>query len=40
MTALAKPQAAAALEGAQPLRKLYLDTLNRLSSGCIGSCWT
>ena len=28
MTALAKPQAAAALEGAQPLRKYYLETLN------------
>jgi DNA-binding MarR family transcriptional regulator len=28
MTALAKPQAAAALEGAQPLRKFYLETLN------------
>jgi DNA-binding MarR family transcriptional regulator len=27
MTALAKPQAAAALEGAQPLRKLYLESL-------------
>jgi len=27
MTALAKPQAAAALESAQPLRKFYLDTL-------------
>lgn len=27
MTAFAKPQAAAALEGAQPLRKFYLDTL-------------
>lgn len=27
MTALAKPQVAAALEGAQPLRKHYLDTL-------------
>jgi DNA-binding MarR family transcriptional regulator len=28
MTALAKPQAAAALEGAQPLRKYYLESLN------------
>lgn len=28
MTALAKPQAAAALEGAQPLRRFYLETLN------------
>jgi DNA-binding MarR family transcriptional regulator len=27
MTALARPQAAAALEGAQPLRKLYLESL-------------
>jgi DNA-binding MarR family transcriptional regulator len=27
MTALAKPQAAAALEGAQPFRKLYLESL-------------
>ena len=27
MTALAKPQAAAALDGAQPLRKLYLESL-------------
>ncbi|HTQ15051.1 MAG TPA: MarR family transcriptional regulator [Rhizomicrobium sp.] len=28
MTALAKPQAAAALEGVQPLRKYYLEALN------------
>ncbi|HUO91644.1 MAG TPA: winged helix DNA-binding protein [Rhizomicrobium sp.] len=28
MTALAKPQAAAALEGVQPLRRHYLDTLS------------
>ncbi|MGH6870836.1 MAG: transcriptional regulator LdtR [Rhizomicrobium sp.] len=28
MTALAKPQAAAALEGVQPLRKYYLESLN------------
>ena len=28
MTALAKPQAAAALEGVQPLRKFYLESLN------------